>query len=415
MGGEEGKKELEKLDEHISKMIDDVLVKRANDPMVKQLADMQTKYGEVFKKSMEDANKKGVQMETGVNLFSKFAMGVLKSGNDPEKALAWAKSAYPDNEQLHGYFKALTVGTPSEGGFVVPEVLSSDIIQFLYPKLAYSKLGARRIDMPNGNINLPRFDARASCSYIGEKKKANETNPVIGNVRGSAKKLAALIPISNDLIRSSNPSFDAFVRDDLVMSLQLARDYYAFYGPGGENSPAGIVTQLTSAEKMGTQGAATTPFTADVPGAIKGGLMSKNVPMISNGWSFNGWVWSWLYNLKTTTGAYIYRDEMNEGKLLGDPYVVSNQMYSSNLAAGTAPTSSDYADIFYGDWSEFLEFVQLDMELMVFKEGSYVDSAGNTVSAASQDLTVLRALSLHDFGLRHKEAFIQGTYGFKLS
>ena len=193
------------------------------------------------------------------------------------------------------------------------------------------------------------------------------------------------------------------------MGVQLSRDYYAFYGPGTASSPAGIDTQLTSDEK---QGSSSTTFTPDRPGEIKGMLMAKNVPMISPGWAFSGWVWTWLYNMKTSTGAYIYRDEMNQGKLLGDPFVVSNQIKTSNSGA---PTSSDYGDIFYGDWSEFIEFVQLDMELMAFKEMSFVDSDGNTVSAAQQDLTVLRAISLHDFGLRHKESFVEATYKYSLT
>jgi HK97 family phage major capsid protein len=152
-----------------------------------------------------------------------------------------------------------------------------------------------------------------------------------------------------------------------------------------------------------------TAFTADVPGNIKGGLLAANVPMTKPGWAFSGWVWTWLYNLKTSTGAYIYRDEMNRGQLLGDPFVVCNQISTSNSGA---PTTSDYGDIFYGDWSEFIDFVQVDMELMASKEASYVNSDGNTISAMQNDMTVLRALCLHDFGVRHLAAFIKGTYKY---
>ena len=404
--------EMKKLDDHIKEQVEMILLAKANDPDVVAKANLQTKYAESMAGAIMDANSKGQKIESGLDQFSKFAMVVLRSNNDPEKAVAIAEKQYPKNTFLQGCFKALTVSNPSEGGFAVPEVLSSDIIQVLYPKLAYSKLGSRRIDMPNGNLTLPRFNVRASSGYIGEAAKAADTKPILGALKGSAKKLAALIPISNDLIRGANPSFDAFVRDDLIMSLQLARDYAAFYGPGTASSPAGIDTQLTSAESIGS---ASTVFTADTPASMKGLLMAKDVPGISMGWAFNGYHWSWLYNLKTSTGAYIFRDEMNAGKLLGDPFVVCNQIYSDNLAGGTAPTSSNYGDMFYGDWSEFIEFVQLDMELMASKEASYVNSDGNTVSAMQQDMTVLRALSLHDFGLRHKESFVKSRNKYSLT
>jgi HK97 family phage major capsid protein len=404
--------QMKALDKYIEEKMDAYLASKANDPEVQKKAALQTKYAEAMADAQLGASAKGQTAESGLDQFGKFAMGILKSNNNPEQALAWAEKTYPENKFLHGCFKALTTGTPSEGGFAVPEVLSSDVIKFLYPKLAYSKLGARRIDMPNGNLTLPRFDAKSTCSYIGETGAAGDTKPTIGSVRGSAKKLAALIPVSNDLIRNANPSFDSFVRDDLINSMQLFRDYTAFYGAGTANAPAGIKTQLTSAEKIGSS---STVFTADTPANMKGLLMAKNVPMIAPGWVFNGYHWSWLYSLKTSTGAYIFRDEMNQGKLLGDPFVVSNQIYSDNLAGGTAPTSSNYGEMFYGDWSEFIEFVQLDMELMASKEASYVNSSGSTVSAMQNDMTVLRALSLHDFGLRHKESFVMSTNKYSLT
>lgn len=403
---------MKKLDDYIDAKLKAYEESKANDPNAKAQVELQTKYAAVMADTVLAAQAKGQPTESGVDTFGKFAMIVLRSNNDPQQAMNIAEKTYPEDKQIQGYFKALTTGTPSEGGFAVPEVLSSDVIKYLYPKLAYSKLGGRRIDMPSGNLNLPRFDAKSSCSYIGETGAAADTKPTIGNVHGSAKKLAALIPVSNDLIRNANPSFDSFVRDDLINAMQLFRDYTAFYGAGTAHSPAGIKTQLTSTEKIGSSN---TVFTADTPANMKGLLMAKNVPMISPGWAFNGYHWSWLYNLKTSTGAYIFRDEMNKGTLLGDPFVVSNQIYSDNLAGGTAPTSSNYGDMFYGDWSEFIEFVQLDMELMSSKEASYVNSAGATVSAMQNDMTVLRALSLHDFGLRHKESFVLSTNKYSLT
>lgn len=393
----------ETLDQYLETKIAEIMARNANDPAKAQVQAAHTK---AFVEAVADADKKGVKMPAAGDSFGRFAMGILKSYNDPGKALSWAEKTYPDDKALSGYFKALTVSTPSEGGFVVPDVLSAEMIQYLYPQLAFAKLGARRINMPRGNLTLPRFDAAASASYIGETEKAVDTKPTIGTVKGSSRKLAALIPISNDLIRDSDPTFETYVRDDVIMALRLKKDYTAFYGAGTLHTPSGLNTLLPAAQKYGSSG---TAFTANVPGTIKGGLLSANVPMSKPGWAFSGWVWTWLYNLMTSTGAYIYRDEMNRGLLLGDPYVVCNQISTSNSGA---PSTSDYGDIFYGDWSEFIDFVQVDMELMASKEASYVNSDGNTISAMQNDMTVLRALCLHDFGVRHIASFIKGTYKY---
>ena len=364
------------------------------------MAEVNKKYADIYAGARAEEEKKGKKsVEPGIRL-ARYAKCVLASekGGDLE---FWAKKIYPDDAELAAYTKAaMSVSTPSEGGFFVPEVLSSEIIEYLYPKLVLTKLGARRIDMPNGNLTVPKFNATSAAYYIGENRVATKSQAQIGSVKLSAKKLAVLVPISNDLIRSASSLADAMIRDDMVMISQLKRDYVAFYGTGTQYTPSGLATLLTSTEKYGSS---STAFTADIPGYLLGELMGKNVPMINVGWAFSGRAWAYLYNLKTTTGAYIYRAEMDQGKLLGYPFFVSNQI------AYTAG-SPGYVDIFLGDFSEFYDGVQMEMQMEASREASWVDDGGNAVSAFSNDQTVLRLLTLHDYNIRHKESFIQGTY-----
>jgi HK97 family phage major capsid protein len=407
--GDESKKndDMKKLDAYIEGKMDSYMAAHANDPDAQKNAVIQGKYAEALGKALIAAEEKGTAVPSGKETFGKFALAVLNSDNDKEKAFAFAKKRYGENALVTGLMgKALESGVPSSGGFAVPEVMASEIIGMLNPNLAYMRLGARKIGMPNGNLTIPRFDARAVCTYTDETGKAGATQPKLGQVKGSSKKLTALIPISNDLILNANADAEAFVRDDVIMSLQLKKDYTAFYGDGTANTPAGITKMIVAANKIGS---ASEVFTGQTPAIVKGLLMSKNIPGIRFGWVFNGFHWTYLYNLMTSTGHYIFRDEMNKGTLLGDPFVVSNQVYSDNMAAGTAMTSSNYGDLFYGDFSELIEFVQTDMELAVSKDASFVDASGNTVSCFQNDMTALRVISRHDFGLRHDTAFVQST------
>lgn len=364
------------------------------------MAEVQKRYEDIYKGARADEQKKGAKtVEPGIRL-ARYAKCVLASekGGDVE---FWAKKIYPDDAELSAYAKAaMSVSVPADGGFLVPEVLSSEIIEYLYPKLVLTKLGARRIDMPSGNLTVPKFNATAAAYYIGENRNPTQSKAAIGSVKLSAKKLAVLVPISNDLIRSASSLADAMIRDDMVTISQLKRDYVAFYGSGTQYTPSGLSALLTSSEVYGSS---TTAFTADIPGFLLGELMGKNIPMISVGWTFSGRAWAYLYNLKTTTGAYIYRAEMDVGKLLGFPYHVSNQI---SYTAG----SPGYVDIFLGDFSEFYDGVQMEMQMEASREAAYLDSEGNTVSAFSNDQTVLRLLTLHDYNIRHKESFIKGTY-----
>jgi HK97 family phage major capsid protein len=398
--------EIKKLDAYIESKMDAYMEAKANDPEAQKKAAVQTKYMEAMADSLIGKGEVELTESQKKDALGKFASIVLRSNNDRDKAAMIAEKDYKNDKFITGCFKALTSGTPSEGGFAVPEILSSVIIDTLNPNLVYSKLGSTRIDMPNGNMRIPRFDARAAATYIGETKAGAATKQTIGNIVGSSKKLSAIIPISNDLIRNANAGFTSFVQNSLVTTLKLKKDYTALYGDGGANSPAGIKTQILSGQKIGSS---TTAFTADTPANLMSICMASDVPGLAYGWAFNAYHFNYLFNLKTTTGAYIYRDEMNQGKLLGHPFVVSNQVYSDNLAGKTAPTTSNYGEMFFGDWSEFIEFVQLDMELMAFKEASFVDESGTTLSCMQNDMTALRAICLHDFGLKHTEAFAIST------
>lgn len=387
-------------DKTIADLVKESVSTELKSAMDTAMAEVNKKYADIYAGSRAEEEKKGLKkIEPGIRLarYAKCVLAAEKSG-DLE---FWAKKIYPEDAELAAYTKAaMSVTTPSEGGFFVPEVLSQEIIEYLYPKLVLTKLGARRIDMPNGNLTVPKFNATSAAYYIGENRKATESKATIGNVKLSSKKLAVLVPISNDLIRSASSLADAMIRDDMVMISQLKRDYVAFYGAGTAYTPSGLSTLLTSSEKYGSS---STAFTADIPGYLLGELMGKNVPMLSVGWAFSGRAWAYLYNLKTTTGAYIYRAEMDQGKLLGYPFYVSNQI---SYTAG----SPGYVDIFLGDFSEFYDAVQMEMQMEASREAAYVDSDGNTVSAFSNDQTVLRLLTLHDYNVRHKESFIQGTY-----
>jgi HK97 family phage major capsid protein len=338
--------------------------------------------------------------------FGRFVKGIsLGNMIGAGPAVDAIKKMYPKDKMIQeAVGKALGVTVPSEGGYTVPSILIADMIPLLYSRLAVKKLGARIVPMPNGNANIPRLNTGSTFSWIGESKVVPKTQPAIGNVKLSGKKGGCLVPISNDLLRSAELAADLWVTNDVVIQLQLGLDYAAMYGLGTAYQPFGLNNLVVSGNKLGSS---TTKLTADIPGQIIGQLMALNIPMVSCGWIFGGYVWSWLFNLKTTTGAYIYRDEMSAGKLLGFPYVVCNQIPVTNP---TGYGSTMYTDLFFGDFNEFLWGEQLAMEIVASKEASYDDGTGTLVSAFAQDQTVIRALTVVDFNIRHTTAFIKGTY-----
>lgn len=380
----------------------------------KELIENQKKYEETQRKYEDIFVNKGVKEEEKNKepgfTFTRAIKCLTLAKNDADKALFYAtgggtnsaKGMYPEDKDVHALLKQLSATTPSEGGFLISEQYSRDIIPLLLSKTAVMELGARRVPMPGGNLNMPKLTGGATSYYIGENQNATKSQQTLGNVKLSSKKLVTLVPVSNDLIRNSSPEADRIVRDDMVQQMKLKIDYTAMYGEGTEYSPLGIKKSITTANISIATGAST--LTADVPGSMIGLLMNANVPMISTGWIFNSKIWSAFYNLKTTTNQYIYRDEMNRGSLNGFPFRVSNQITTANSTAGTT-----YFDIFLGDFSEFLFGDEMAFEFMASNEASWYDGS-SLQSAFSLDQTVLKITAKHDMALRHNTAFLVHNY-----
>lgn len=371
-----------------------------------QYEETQRKYAEIFEnKNKSESEKK----EAGITT-ARIMKCMMIAKNDPEKALYVAEKGnssgkagmYPDDNEVKTILKTLNATTPSEGGFVLQEQYSQDIIPLLLSKTAVMELGARRIPMTKGNINLPKLTGGATSYYQGEASNATASQQTFGNVKLSSKKLVTLVPISNDLIRDSSMAADRMVRDDMVNQMKLKVDYTAMYGNGTAFTPLGIKNGVATANKTTATGAST--LTADIPGSMIGNLMAQNIPMLSAGWIFPSQIWSAFYNLKTTTNQYIYRDEMNRGSLNGFPFRISNQITTANSTAGTT-----YFDIFFGDFSEFMFGDEMAFEFMASNEASYYDGS-SLQSAFSQDLTILKITSKHDMALRHNTSFLVWNY-----
>ena len=374
-----------------------------------QYEETQRKYAEIFD---QRGNQQEEKKEPGFT-FTRAIKCLTLAKNDPDKALFYAtggganssKGMYQQDKDVQALLKALSATTPSEGGFLISEQYSRDIIPLLLSKTAVLELGARRIPMPGGNLNMPKLTGGATSYYLGENSNATKSQQTFGNVKLSSKKLVTLVPVSNDLIRNASPEADAIVRDDMIQQMRLKIDYTAMYGDGTAYTPIGIKNGIATANITTATAAAT--LSADVPGTMIGLLMNANTPMISTGWIFNSRIWAAFYNLKTTTNQYIYRDEMNRGTLNGFPFRVSNQITTANSTAGTT-----YFDIFLGDFSEFLFGDEMAFEFMASNEASWYDGS-SLQSAFSLDQTVLKITAKHDMALRHNTSFLCHNYPYE--
>jgi HK97 family phage major capsid protein len=294
--------------------------------------------------------------------------------------------------------RALAASNFAAGGALVSEQQSSDLIDLLRNATAVRKLGALSIPMPKGNMSISRIKGSSNIGYVGENTDTSATEPSTGSIRLSAKTLLALVPISNSLLQFSDPSADQVVLGDLLRQIAVVEDMAFIRGPGTDFSPRGL---RFLAETTTPSAAVSSPSLADVQQDLQqaiSNLDTANVPMARPGWIINPRTKNFISSLTTTTGAYIFRDELAAGKLMGLPYVATNGV-PNNLGGGGNQT-----EIYLADFSEAIIGDVPNVEFTVSSVAAYVDATGTLRSAFSEDVTVIKVVRQHDFALRHTES-----------
>lgn len=294
---------------------------------------------------------------------------------------------------------AMAATSPTDGGFLVPEQFSQDVIELLRPQSVVRSLVGRTLPMPVGSINIPKITDGSTAYYQGENTNATKSQLKTGNLKLTWKKLIALVPLSNDLVRYSSPGADAIVRNDMVRAI-AQRENQAFLRDDGTNAgPKGLRYWADPSNVIDVSNPTfTTQTVATDLGRCVLQLVNANVPLSKPGWLFAPRTWNYLRMLQTTTGAFIYQAEMNNGLLLGYPYKWSTQI-PTNLSDHGRTTNGGETEIYLADFDDVMIGEAMSLRVDASMEATYVDG-GNTVSAFSQDQTVVRAITEHDFAVR---------------
>jgi HK97 family phage major capsid protein len=236
--------------------------------------------------------------------------------------------------------RALVASIGASGGFIVPPDYVAEIIELLRPKAVVRGSGPRVIPMPRGTMTLPGQASPATASYGTEVARIAASQQALDQIVASYKKLTALVPVGNDLMRYSDPAVDAFVRDDLVKVVALREDLAFLTGDGTAGTPRGFTsfanawalaqggtagnwlsTANSTAAVNGSAGSvlqglnggnfitSTLSYTLSTVASELGGAVNKldsaNVPEDKRVWFMNPRSFNYLNNVQNSLGVYV--------------------------------------------------------------------------------------------------------------
>ena len=165
----------------------------------------------------KEARERGAGLKFG-RMLRATALCRLEHGGNMAKIPNILADLYGDKAMAEAVSKAppMTSGDPAAGGFLGQETVASELIPLLRAATFLGQLGARPYPMPTDKVHVPRLETASSAGWIGETKQIPASKPSVGRTSLSAKKLGAIVAISNDLLHDTSGQADAVVRDDLV-------------------------------------------------------------------------------------------------------------------------------------------------------------------------------------------------------
>lgn len=298
--------------------------------------------------------------------------------------------------------KAMGTDTFADGGAVVPAGETEEFIELLRDRTVFRRAGARSLPL-NGTLPIPGMASGGTFSYNAENANVAHTAPTLRAINLVEKYAGGTVAVSNQLLRSSSPRADSFIREDMLLGVQLLEDITFLRSAGGSGKPTGVAHQMAAANKFSrTQaGAASTldEITKDIAKLMRL-VKTANIPMVRPGFVMTDRELIGLGTLRDSNGNTAFPGLVNgvePGRLYGMPVYTTNQL-PTDLGGG------DESEVYFGDFAQAI--IGDGMSVMIDASDTAAYHDGSAVqSAFSRNQTVFRVLISHDMGLRHTTAF----------
>ena len=312
----------------------------------------------------------------------------------------WSSAGF--EREVFDQTKKRTASTNDDSnlGYFVPNEVLPGFIELLTAESVVNQMGATVLSNLSGvPVEIPKQTGGATAYWVEENASITDSDLSAGQLALTPKAVAAMVKMSNRLLRLSNPSVEAMVRSDIARVIALAIDLAALRGTGVAGQPIGIAnTASINTVAIGTDGGAPTfdhlydmQYELQYDNAYRGNL----------GYIFHPATRRRLVKTKVaqystdTGGDYIIQPMTFESSLvswMGHPYKMTTQI-PVNLTKGS---STNCTEIYFANWSELIIGQWGGLEIMASRE---------TSDAFAKNQTWVRIIQDVDVAVRHPESF----------
>lgn len=187
--------------------------------------------------------------------------GEIKKGRatDEYKQAFWNSMR---NKMSYEVQNALSIGTDSEGGYLVPDEYEKKLVQALEDEVFFRNL-ATVIKTSSGDRKIPIVTSKGEAAWIDEGGQFPESDDSFGQTSISAYKLATMIKVSDELLNDSVFNIEQYISREFGRRIGT-KEEEAFFIGDGSGKPTGIFHTTGGAETGVTTTGTAITFDDDV-------------------------------------------------------------------------------------------------------------------------------------------------------
>lgn len=243
-----------------------------------------------------------------------------------------ARSKFGDTPEVEAILKTtVSAGSTTDSTWAAPLVqLNNATLEFIDLLRAATILGRipgiRRVPF---NVQIPRATGDPSVNWVGEGKVKPVSSMAFDSITLRWNKVAGIVPITEELMKFSNPAADGLIRDALVAAIAYLtdRDFLDPTKAATDVSPASVTNGVSAITATGTTADA---LRADI-GSLLAAYLAANMSVSGLVLVMTSVLAMRLSLMRNALDQKEFPDiSLSGGNLEGIPVIVSENIVAAN-------------------------------------------------------------------------------------
>lgn len=300
-----------------------------------------------------------------------------------ERFLSWFKAVINPAHRKDVAPPLMVEGTEADGGFTVPDEFKPSLIRLVETYGLVAKYGTV-ISMRSNRLILPRLTSGVTVYWVGENKTITKSKAQGLKVILTAKKLAALVPLTDELLEDAALDIANLLINLIAEAMAKEEDRVSLAGSVAAGDPFnGVlfevgVNEVVMAAGKTSFGDVTIDNLIDMEAKLTGAALVGATYFIHNT------VLAKIKQLKDDEGRYIWTAPRagQPGELNGYPYMVTDVM------PGMAATGVSKTFLAFGNLRHIYKGDRKDLAFKIADHDGFADGVQYLRGINREALTV---------------------------